>query len=261
MLTFHAIGDWAPGAVHARWIASTRLVVPEVERQIETAWLTASSRPGVQLFDGPMCRLESWRATPDRLELVLSRTSYKPFLGTNLMHPELADRFGRQVLANPVGVSPAMVTADGFLIMGRRNASVAYYPNRVHPFAGALDERDGSDVFGAVRRELAEELAFDAADLALVRCTGIAEDESIRQPELIFRVTSSRTRSQIESQVDSKEHHASWAIRAMRDAVEEALARQPAARGQDALTPVGVAALLLWGRIEFGDEWFARQRH
>jgi hypothetical protein len=184
------------------------------------------------------------------------------------MHPELVDQFGRQVLANPVGVSPALLTADGFLMMGRRNASVAYYPNRVHPFAGALEERDGADVFAAVRRELGEELAFEPVDVALARCTGIAEDQSIRQPELIFRVTSSRTRSQIEAQVDAREHHASWAIRATRDAVEEALAQHPATRlarppacGPESLTPVGIAALLLWGRIEFGDEWFARQRH
>ena len=44
-------------------------------------------------------------------------------------------------LANPVGVSPALLSADNFLIMGRRNASVAYYPNRIHPFAGALEPR------------------------------------------------------------------------------------------------------------------------
>ena len=75
----------------------------------------------------------------DRLALTLSNTTYKHFLGTNLTHPELADRYGREILANPVGVSPALLTADNFLMMGRRNASVAYYPNRIHPFAGALD--------------------------------------------------------------------------------------------------------------------------
>src|SRR5207248_1244381 len=101
--------------------------VPEVERVIDWTWARVAARPGVNLFDGPMCRLESWRAAPDRLELVLSGTSYKPFLGTNLYHPDLADRYGREVLANPVGVSPALQTADGWLMMGRRNTSVAYY--------------------------------------------------------------------------------------------------------------------------------------
>src|SRR2546423_316715 len=86
--------------------------------------------------------------------------------------PILADRFGPQVLANPVGVSPALLTADNYLMMGRRNASVAYYPGRIHPFAGALDPQD-SDVFAAVRRELKEELAFEIQDVTEIFCTGI----------------------------------------------------------------------------------------
>src|SRR5687768_2708835 len=146
VLTFHAVGDWAPGDVVARWGENSRTILPEVEALIEDAWAAASRRPGVKLFDGPMCRLESWSASPARLEFVLSHGSYKPFLGTNLTHPDLADRFGANVLANPVGVSPALETADGFLMLGWRNASVAYYPSRVHPFAGALEPRDGSDV-------------------------------------------------------------------------------------------------------------------
>jgi hypothetical protein len=87
-------------------------------------------------------------------------------------------------------------------------------------------------------------------DVAEVRCTGIAEDRSIRQPELIFRVTSTRTRPQIEATLDRTEHHASWAIAATSGAVDEALA------APTALTPVAMAALLLWGRARFGQTWF-----
>jgi 8-oxo-dGTP pyrophosphatase MutT (NUDIX family) len=222
---------------------------------IEKAWEGAASRPGVHLFDGPMCRLESWRASPQRLEVVLSETSYKPFLGTNLTHPELADRYGPAILANPVGVSPALITADGWLMMGRRNASVAYYPDRVHPFAGALDPAD-DDPFAAIRRELAEELAFGDADIAPngMYCTGIAEDVSIRQPELIFSAVSTRTREEIEAKLDATEHHGSWATRATSEGVEAALA------SGEAFTPVAVAAMVLWGRCEFGAAWFDRVR-
>jgi 8-oxo-dGTP pyrophosphatase MutT (NUDIX family) len=228
------------------------LILPEVERLIDETWARVASQPGVKLFDGPMCRLESWVATPDRLNLVLSETSYKPFVGTNLHHPELADRYGTAILANPVGVSPALETADGWLMMGRRNASVAYYPNQVHPFAGALEPRDVMDPFGAVRRELAEELGFIDADIAEIRCTGIAEDRSIRQPELIFRVRSTRTKEQVEATLDRTEHHASWAIRASRDAIAAVL------EDISGLTPVALAALLLWGRAMFGEEWFRK---
>jgi 8-oxo-dGTP pyrophosphatase MutT (NUDIX family) len=250
MLIFHAAGDWTREQVHLSQAQSKRRIVPEVERLIDEAWRAATSQPGVNLFDGPMCRLESWSASAQRLSLALSETSYKIFLGTNLHHAELADRYGRDILANPVGVSPALETADGWLMMGRRNASVAYYPNKIHPFAGAVEPRDALNVFDAVLRELREELGFTSADVADLRCTGIAEDRSIRQPELIFRASSMRTKAEIEATVDRTEHHASWSIPTTGKAVEEAL------EDMSGMTPVGVAALLLWGRSAFGVDWF-----
>lgn len=249
MLTFHALGDWTPRDVRVRWVESGRRVVPEVERLIDEAWQRALKRPGVKLFDGPMCRVERWHAADGRLELDLSVTGYKAFLGTNMSHPELAERFGRDVMANPVGVSPALQTSDGFLLLGRRNETLAYYPNRTHPFAGALEPRDNGDLFAAVRRELAEELALGDDDIIDVRCTGIAEDRALRQPELLFRVSTSRTRRQIEAQVHAEEHGGSAAILVDAKAVAEAI-RDPA------FTPVAVASLLFWGRIRFGEKWF-----
>ncbi len=250
MLNFHAVGDWKRDQVHLAQSQGMRRIVPEVEHLIDQAWQRATSQPDVNLFDGPMCRLESWSASPDRLTLALSETSYKAFLGTNLRHPELADQYGRDILANPVGVSPALETSDGWLMMGRRNSSVAYYPNRIHPFAGAVEPRDALNIFDAVLRELGEELGFSSEDIEAIRCTGIAEDRSIRQPELIFRVLSTRTKARIEESVDQTEHHASWSIPATSKAVDEALA------DTSQMTPVAVAALLLWGRVAFGTDWF-----
>src|SRR6476619_7334639 len=100
-----------------------------------------------------------------------------------MTNPQLADRFGADVLANPVGLSTALETSDGFLLMGRRNERVAYYPGRLHPFAG-------------FRRELGEELSLDEPDVPLIRCTGIVEDVALRQPELIFRVECALTRKE-----------------------------------------------------------------
>ena len=250
MLTIHATGDWDEERVHAEWLGhSSRPVIPEVEAAIEAAWADVLRRPGVHLFDGPMCRLERWDASSDALRLWLSPTSYKPFLGTNLSNPHLADRHGPAALANPVGVSVALETADEFLLLGRRTETVAYYPGRVHPFAGALEPKDGVRVFDAVRRELAEELAFAADDVEAVRCTGLVEDRALRQPELIFRVRSGRTRQQVEAKLDRVEHHGTYAVRADRGGVEGAM-------GDALLTPVAVASLLLWGRVRFGAAWF-----
>lgn len=228
--------------MHCRWTSSTFAPTPDVQALIEQAWSEASRRPGVHLFDGPMCRLESFTAGEDRLELGFSRTSYKAFMGTNLRHAELADQYGWGILANPVGVSCALLSADNQLVMGQRNQRVAYYPGRIHPFAGALEPQEPLDVFAEVRRELAEELGLAGADLLELRCLGLVEDLALRQPELICLVRSGQSVDQIARQVDRGEHRSSWSVAAEEAALEAGLGEAKL------LTPVGVGALLLAGR-------------
>jgi ADP-ribose pyrophosphatase YjhB (NUDIX family) len=254
MVKFHLTGQWSPGQVCCRWGTSTFYAPPQVHALIERAWAQVQTRPGVQLFDGPMCRLESFASREDKLELVFSHTSYKLFLGTNLHHPEVEDQFGRAAMANPVGASCALVAAGGELMLGRRNQSVAYYPGRIHPFAGALEPGEPLDVFDEVRRELKEELAMEAQHIAQMQCLGLAEDRSLRQPEMIFLVQSPLTRLEIEARVDPKEHHSSTFIVPTSQAAQEAL------RQTQALTPVAVATILLWGKRVFGEQWFAKMR-
>lgn len=219
---------------HVRTTAakSSHRVPPDIQRAIDAAWKEAQAQPGVLLFDGPLKRLESWRVEDGRLYLELSDTSFKPFLGTNLTHADLADKYSNDVLANPLGLSAALQSADGYLLFGRRSSGVAYHPNRVHPFAGSAVDLD---VFGEMRRELAEELALTTDCLTDIRCIGIAEDRTIRQPELIFSVISTRTRSEIEQSLDPTEHTQIVAIRA--DA--------PASAPND-WTPIAQATLQLW---------------
>ncbi|MGB7160253.1 MAG: hypothetical protein WBD40_19455 [Tepidisphaeraceae bacterium] len=249
MLTFRAIGDWSEAEVSARWATDTRRRIPEVESQIERAWTSASARLGSGLFDGPMCRLEQLDATTCSLRLWVSPTSYKPFLGTNLMNPDVPPA----AMANPVGLSAALVTSDGWLMLGRRNASVAYYPNRVHPFAGSLEPREAPNVFDGIRRELAEELRFTPGDVSELRCLGLIEDARLRQPEIVFSVRSMRTRAHVEAMLDTGEHHASVAVEGTPCGVE-------AFMRDSLLTPVAVGTLALWGRIAFGDAWFVARR-
>jgi hypothetical protein len=231
-----AAGNWGPAQISARWVPSTRVIRPEVESAVEAAWSLASSRKGIHLFDGAMCRLEKWTASRDRLDLVLSPTSYKPFLGTNLHN---ARDLESDVMANPVGLSTILQSGDGWLLLGRRNALVAYYPNRIHPFAGALEPADPLDVFAEVRRELREELSMTESHIADIRCIGLVEDRSLRQPELVFLTRTPLTRGQIEASLDRVEHHAVFAVAADRRDVRGVLA-------EPALTPVAAAALTLW---------------
>ena len=249
MLTIHATGRWAEGQIHTRWTESSRQIIPEVEAAIERAWAAAAARPGIHLFDGAMCRVERWEATTDALTLTLSPTTYKTFLGTNMANPALADQYGPAILANPAGTCVALESADGQLVLGRRNAKVAYYPDRVHPVAGALEPDDLPNPFGTVRRELSEELRLGPEDVSDLTCVGILEDHRLRQPELTFRARACRSLDDIRRTLDETEHRELIGVAASPAAIGE-LVSDPA------LTPVGVGSLLLWGRERFGEAWF-----
>lgn len=216
---------------------------------IEASWREAGGRPGVHLFDGPMCRLERVNASADELRLTISRTSYKQFHGTNMTHPELP----RGELASPVGLSCALESADGYLLLGKRNDRVAYYPSRLHPFAGALEPGDGGtpDVFAEVRRELEEELSLTPAEVAELTCVALIEDHALRQPELIFLARSHLARREIEARLDPGEHDAVVAVVPQEARVDELLAET------ERMTPVCAGAVLAWSATRFGPVWFA----
>jgi hypothetical protein len=182
-----------------------------------------------------------------------------------MTNPHFAQQFGAGVMANPLGVSPILLTADNWLLLGRRNDSVAYYPGRIHPFAGCLEPADAAgagaaapNVFAAVRRELDEELALASSGIEEIRCVSLVQDQKLLQSELMFHVRLSLPRAQVEAQLDEGEHRGIFATPATADAVEPIIRARGELPGQPAMTPVAVASLLLWGRRALGDAWFSR---
>jgi 8-oxo-dGTP pyrophosphatase MutT (NUDIX family) len=248
LLNLLVIGSWRHGQVHTKQTNSTRLITPHIESQIARRWDDAIKSPAICLFDGPMCRLEDFNATPDRLELALSQTSYRIFFGTN-MSSKVA-QMNRRCCANPLGVSAGLISGDGRIIFGHRSSTVAYYPNRIHPFAGTFEPQDQANVFAAVRRELKEELALDETSVLENVCAGLVEDQALCQPELVFIARTRLFAHQLQRQLDPAEHRTLWSIRADASAIDQALT------DTSPMTPVAVATLLLMGRDLAGDQWF-----
>jgi 8-oxo-dGTP pyrophosphatase MutT (NUDIX family) len=239
MLRYLVCGRWGVGQVACQRIGSTMRLPADVEAGIERAWQAAKARLGDRLFDGPMCRFERFDVQESRLVLATSVTSYRLFLGTNMAHPDLPD--GQR--ANPIGVSTALVTADGFVMLGRRSDNVAYYPRRLHPFAGSLEPADDLDLFAAARRELHEEVGLTGPDIVELACLGIVEDLRLRHPELILSARTTRTRASVSQSLMGNEHTEAWNCRAEPAAIRLALNATP-----EAFTPVAVAALTLAAR-------------
>jgi len=250
LLRIRALGPWEAARVTCARGQSTFAPPAIVRAEIEHVWTVMAQKPGVHLFDGRMCRLESFSAEGGELQLLLSETSYKNFAGTNMHNPQFGQQYGEVAMANPLGISVALISADGFLVMGRRNERVAYYPGRIHPFAGALEPEDGLDVFGAVKRELAEELNLDGSKLAGMKCLGMAEDRGLVQPELICYAQVGRPLDDLRRRVDEVEHDAIVPIEAQREVFERELG------SAKLYTPIALATILLCGRERFGNEWF-----
>src|SRR5688572_20727897 len=111
MVMFHAVGDWPREGVRCASVPSTFAPDAQTQHLIEATWAELSSRPGIHLFDGPMCRLEAFDAAAS-LQMHVSHVSYRSFVGTNMYNPQIADRLGWSALANPVGLSCALESAD-----------------------------------------------------------------------------------------------------------------------------------------------------
>ena len=211
-------GSWGAGALSASMIPCTFVPDEATSRRVEAAWAEACARPGVNLFDGPLCRLERIVATPEHLHVELSAITYRWFFGTNGRHAQYEPR------ANALGTSAALVSSDGWLVFGVRSQAVGLYPGRAHPFGGTLDPTANPDLLSEMARELREEIGLEADDIAELRCIGIGEDPLLRQPELLYLARSHRSQDELVTQLQGDEHGTCWCVKTTGEALEKALA-------------------------------------
>lgn len=216
-MNMRASGLWSRDQISVRLVDSTFRPDPMTTARVEAAWSAACARPGVHLFDGPLCRLERLDATPGHLHLDVSRCSYKWFMGTNGTDATQEPR------ADAVGTSAALVTVDGWLVFGKRSTAVALYPGYAHPFGGTLEPAEEIDPIAEMARELAEEVGITADDLLDLRCVGLGVDPRLRQPELLYLARVRLDRTEVERRLDPEEHSACWTVRAEAAAIDAAL--------------------------------------
>ena len=229
-MPYLARGSWTRGQLSTRLVPSTLVLDEGQRRQVEAAWTTACATPGRNLFDGPLCRLEGLTSSAGHLHLDVSVTSYKWFYGTNGEHPEWPQR------ADGVGTSAVLLTGDGWLLFGRRAASLAFYPGWAHPFGGCLEPAADIDLLTEMERELTEEIGLRPEEIDDLRCVGLVRTPKLQQPELLYLAPTRLTRAELEGRLDHHEHSACWGVRA------EAASLDAALRADD-LTPVTRAVL------------------
>ena len=260
-----ALGPYRPEQLQLQWTAQARPVVEEVEHFIDTSWQrrrNQAAAQGLQLWDGPLCRLIAYQVQADRLSLTLGPTSFREFVGTNLHNVHLRYSHGSEVLANPVGLSAVVSAEERYLVLGKRSATVAYHAGRVHPIGGCLEPSgDGAapDPFAGVLREIQEELGVATGALKDLTCLGMVRDKHIHQPEIMFDVAAGvgveDIRRSLAGAAGRGEHADLVVLRDHPAAVVDFVERR-----LPELTPVALAGLLLHGLRRWGSGWFTSTR-
>jgi 8-oxo-dGTP pyrophosphatase MutT (NUDIX family) len=261
-----ATGAFGPGEIIVQWSAQRRTSSDLIERLIEQAWreeLASAAKFGRDLFNGNLCRLIDWSSAEGKMSLTLGPATFKEFIGTNTRHPDLRYRFGPEALANPLGVSAALVSNDGFILLGRRSNRVAVYPNSIHPIGGIMDFTEPMtsipNPFDVMLRELDEETSLSGDAVQGIFCLGMVRDRLTFQPELVFDVaTRCDVQAILASAADAADAHEHTEL--------VAVGNNPAAvvgfieRNHAEMTPLATATLLLHGLHHWGCGWFTTAR-
>jgi hypothetical protein len=260
------VGRFAPEQMNVRWTGDPRTSNEEVDALIEQTWdreKTLADQAKRRLFNGSLCRLVQASPSPDQLSLTLGAVSYKEFVGTNLTNAYLRHIHGPDVLADALGVSAAVVSADGFLVLGRRSKKVAYHGGRIHPIGGIVEPAEAGQPAPhpaeTMTNELREELCITPEQIDAIECIALVRDKHIVQPELVFDVTVSADVAEMitgaREAKDSMEHAEIVPVRHHPASVVTFMENHAAQ-----LTPVALATLLVHGLHVWGSGWFASTR-
>jgi hypothetical protein len=259
--------QYARDKVNVSWSDQPRITNDSVDELIETAWGEQTKRAavdGLKIFNGKLCRLISYNCDSNGLNLALGPVSFKEFIGTNATQAYIRHLHGTEVMANPLGVSAAVCTNDGLIVLGMRSSNMIQYAGRIHPIGGTVEPpKEGGpgcpDPFASIIDELHEETAVPPQSVSSISCLGLVRDRNTVQPELIFDCFIDTDVVSLfasaATAIDAAEHSSLVPVRNHPGAVVSFMEKH-----FSQLTPVALATLLLHGLRHWGSGWFATAR-
>jgi 8-oxo-dGTP pyrophosphatase MutT (NUDIX family) len=253
--------------VDVTWSNQARITNDSVDELIEKSWIEQTQKAegvSTNIFNGQLCRLISHNCDNKRLNLTLGPVSFKEFIGTNATQAYIRHLHGTEVMANPLGVSAAVCTNDGLIVLGMRSKDMIQYAGRIHPIGGTVEPPEDHqaacpDPFQAIIEELHEETAVPPESVDNILCLGLVRDRNTVQPELIFDVHVDcdvvSLFAAAAAAVDAAEHSSLVPVRDHPGAVVSFMEKH-----FTQLTPVAMATVLLHGLRHWGSGWFATAR-
>jgi len=187
----HCLGQWRSSQVQVTFSNRDYALPGDLPNRARQFWDEKLARGAQHLFNGALCRLDAFEASSESLQLHLSRTCYRDLLFSNAHATEIIESFGEQALVRALGISVVIETADGFLPLMRRSASLGEGAGKIDVFGGHVhpDEhaKNGApDIFYAIADETQAELGLRAEQCGEFFCIGLLENWQTRKPELVF---------------------------------------------------------------------------
>ena len=231
------------------------------ETLIEQSWsanLREAEKRQANIFNGLLFRLKNLAVTNGKLVLGLGDTNYKEYVATR------AKSFYRgrkhHVLANPLAICIAIVTAGGKIIIEKR-AKVDVYSGKYHVIGGFMERpqdfrNDIPDPFQAITREVKEEIGLELPT-ETIQLLGVVYDLITPHPELCFCAKSNLSGKEITDvffncEKDREVEKLSY-IDASPDNLAEFIVSQ-----LPFTSVTGQACLTLYGKHNYGTEWFCK---
>lgn len=217
----------------------------------------ALGRPLLTLPDGslpPLYRLDSLETTGHRLILHTSPTDYAEHLLTNVDHPQWRAERGDDVMADAIGVSGVLRTADGFVLVGRRSGRTHEAPGAFHVIPSG-HPHPPQTVAEAIGAELHEELGLHPDRLDEAHVTGVIRALPSGKPEVTTMLTTSLTATEVRAAWEEADERWEFDELVGIPWAPGAVAEWMTDHARSCVAP-GLAALALAGRIDFGPDWF-----
>ncbi|GLV58240.1 hypothetical protein KDH_50730 [Dictyobacter sp. S3.2.2.5] len=262
MLEFEILarGRCRPQDLHISYQPDQFLRFPsELQEWMERFWqekLRRAQQQNSLLFDSPLYRLISVQQDSEQtLHLTLGQTSYREYVVTRSQ--EFAAGRARAELGNPLSVCSVVETADGHILLDKRQG-VDLYVGRYHVIGGFF-ERDididattqQPDPFAAMRREIREETGIGADDISEQLCLGLVYDVVTPHPELCFL-----TRLHISLEEVRQRKPEDSEIKTLHTCPGDAASlAQFILQHHGNISATGEPNLLLYGQMCYGDDW------
>lgn len=252
-------GEFAPNTLKLHIQGTRKTYSPDTMTAIEASWQKAcqvAKAEGRRLFNGKLFSLLGDQMGHGALNLLLGETDYKELVGTNLSLGRGGEGAAGSHQADGLAVSSALLTSDGFLLIGRRSTKVYDGPGKLHVCGGHPDPEHAlsaeeivtseNPLFRAMEKEIGEEFHVTAGQISAIRCLGLIRSAVSGKPEVIFetvlKLTSAEALALQTAAKDKAEHREIHPIPAEQGVLLDYLEKH---HGE--LTVPALAALIFFG--------------